>query len=168
MSWRNILKMPTDDPEEWREQMGDVTNTFMLTNKTWNEAGGQVRRNYYSRDEELNPDKPTEGFRFASLDEIEEILGRELTVDDFSVSSNNWMHPEGDAFNKIGLEGQRILAERYLIYVKKHKTFPVRVKDVDGTSYTYNNMDELLEGSDRMHIALELVGHMKGLDILGL
>jgi hypothetical protein len=41
-------------------------------------------------------------------------------------------------------------------------------QDVYGTLYTYNNMNELLEGSDSMHIALELVGHMKGLDILGL
>lgn len=167
MSWKKILKMPTDDPDEWLEQRGDFMNSFMLTDKTWNEAGGQIKRNLYTRDEEPIPEEEAkEGFRFASIDEIEKILGRELTVDDFSVSQNNWMRQEGAVFNKIGLEGQKELAERYLRYTKKHTKFPTR-RRIDGKPITYNNMNELLDDDGKIHIALELVGHMKGLDILG-
>ncbi len=160
--------MPTDDQDEWIEQRGGNENSFMLTNETWKEAGGKTQKNRFSKDE-FNPDEPIEGFRFASLDEIEEILGRLLSVNDFNVSPVNWANQKGAVFDKIGIQGQKILAERFLKYVKKHWTFPIR-RWTKGKSepVIINNLEEWTNKGKFPETAFELVGREKALRILGL
>lgn len=129
MSWFNLLKAPTDSIEEWRKDRQD----YVLKDKVWREAGGNRTKNSYRED--INSIEPTEhskeGFRFAKIEEIEEMLGRDMTVNDFQPAPINWRKQEGVVFDRIGKEGQIELAKQFLIR-QKEVVFPF---EMDGIMY---------------------------------
>ncbi len=99
-NWKSILKMPISDERK------DVTEWFMLKDDVWKEAGGR---------------KYNEGFRYAHLDDIEEILGRKLNIHDFTKAPVNWVESKPYIIERIGEEGRKILAEKYLKFTKPTK-----------------------------------------------
>jgi hypothetical protein len=93
VKWKDILKAPTDDLAEWKKDR----QSYMLKDKVWREAGGNHSRNAYRDDptSEETQDRPNSdtGFRFAKIEEIEEILDRKMTVDDFQTHPLSFSNP---------------------------------------------------------------------------
>ena len=138
----------------------------MLSRDTWNAAGGK-----YSPVRGSRRDKPTkeesEGFRFATLDEIEEILDRKMTVDDFALAPINWHKQSGVVFDKIGIEGQKKLAEKWLQW-QGEEGFPKGTINIDTRKeITYNTPEEYME-DEQVKLAMNLIGDFyKVMDLLG-
>jgi len=106
--WEIILKRPiTNNPKKQRDH-------FMLKDNVWAEAGGRDQME-------------DEGFRFADLDDVEEILDRELTVDDFTEAPVNWSEiwrggANDPVVKRISRTGIQTLAR---LYLKRQDTFPM-------------------------------------------
>jgi hypothetical protein len=111
--WKSILKMPvTNDPNEH-------TQRYNLKDSVWKEAGGRHEIETEFRRNELGGVNSysimSDGFRFAELDDIEEILGRKLIIDDFSAAPINWRYEKDYIIDRIGEEGRKQLAYNYAI-----------------------------------------------------
>tara|TARA_R110000744_G_scaffold80768_1_gene158645 strand:+ start:342 stop:797 length:456 start_codon:yes stop_codon:yes gene_type:complete len=106
--WKSILKAPAFNKKAFLQNDTQENLDYMLSDKTWRAAGGNRNNN---RTGKMDKD----GFSHASLDEIEEILGRPMVVSDFSSWPINWSTPEGPVFNRIGLKGQKELAKEFIL-----------------------------------------------------
>jgi hypothetical protein len=139
MSWFSLLKAPTNSLEEWKKD----GQRYVLLDEVWREAGGNHTKNAYMPTKQPIPADWREGansktgFRFAKIEEIEEILDRKMTVDDFSFAPINWRKQEGVVFDRIGKEGQVELAKRYLIQLKDME-FPIERGGI-----MYENLEQL-------------------------
>tara|TARA_R110002153_G_scaffold62494_5_gene168096 strand:+ start:1570 stop:2073 length:504 start_codon:yes stop_codon:yes gene_type:complete len=159
MSWFNLLKTPTDSIEEWRKDR----QNYMLKDKVWREAGGNRTKNAMREDptsiESIEPSK--EGFRFAKIEEIEEKLGRDMTVDDFQPAPINWRKQEGVVFDRIGKEGQIELAKQFLIR-QKDAVFPF-----ENDGILYENLQQWSRNK-KVRAAIRLIGRPSiGLKLMG-
>ena len=159
MSWFNLLKAPTDSIEEWRKDR----QNYMLKDKVWREAGGNRTKNAMREDptsiESIEPSK--EGFRFAKIEEIEEKLGRDMTVDDFQPAPINWRKQEGVVFDRIGKEGQIELARQFLIR-QKDAVFPF-----ENDGILYENLQQWSRNK-KVRAAIRLIGRPSiGLKLMG-
>mgnify|MGYP003672277002 FL=1 len=159
MSWFNLLKAPTDSIEEWRKDR----QNYMLKDKVWREAGGNRTKNAMREDptsiESIEPSK--EGFRFAKIEEIEEKLGRDMTVDDFQPAPINWRKQEGVVFDRIGKEGQIELAKQFLIR-QKDAVFPF-----ENDGILYENLQQWSRNK-KVRAAIRLIGRPSiGLKLMG-
>tara|TARA_R110002167_G_scaffold40753_3_gene124973 strand:+ start:1257 stop:1772 length:516 start_codon:yes stop_codon:yes gene_type:complete len=163
MSWFNLLKAPTDDLVEWKKDR----QAYMLQDKVWREAGGNHTKNAYMPTKQPIPADWREGansktgFRFAKIEEIEEILDRKMTVDDFAFAPINWKKQEGVVFDRIGKEGQVELAKRYLIQ-QKDQAFPI-----ENNGIMYDNLEQW-STSRTIRDAIRLIGRPSiGLKLMG-
>jgi hypothetical protein len=163
MSWFSLLKAPTNSPEEWKKD----GQRYVLLDEVWREAGGNHTKNTYMPTKQPIPADWREGansktgFRFAKIEEIEEILDRKMTVDDFSFAPINWRKQEGVVFDRIGKEGQKELARRFLIQ-EKDRTFPSEVNGI-----IYNNLKQWATNRT-IRAAIRLIGRPSiGLKLLG-
>tara|TARA_R100000005_G_C4874397_1_gene129210 strand:+ start:66 stop:512 length:447 start_codon:yes stop_codon:yes gene_type:complete len=100
--WWDILKENVG-----YEVMGEGNDSFMVTDEIWNEAN--ARR-------EFAGEGKYEGYthNFATIPDVEEGLGRRLTVDDFTPSPMNWVGDNPQILDRIGEQGRQQLIRKYL------------------------------------------------------
>lgn len=100
MSWENILKVRTNEetPERLHGQ-----DTFLVNDDIYRQAGGRVLGE-------------TEGDRFMDIEDIEEAIGRKLTIRDFKNHHLNWKsNTNKTLLDRVGgFRGQQQLAENQI------------------------------------------------------
>jgi len=101
-SWWNILKENVG-----YEVMGEGNDSFMVTDEIWNKAN--ARREFAGKGKYENITH-----NFATIPDVEEGLGRRLTVDDFTPAPINWLGDNPQIIDRIGEQGRQQLIRRYL------------------------------------------------------
>ena len=112
MSWKEILKLArTNNPTPEKLHGNDA---YLVNDDIYREAGGSVID--FSR---MKPDgtyESSEGDRFMDIEDIEEAIGRKLTIDDFKNHHLNWKsNTNKTLLDRVGgFRGQQQLAENQI------------------------------------------------------
>ena len=112
MSWKEVLKLARTNDSSPDKLHGP--NAYLVNDDIYREAGGQVLGFG-----ERTPENPTgayvetEGDRFMDIEDIEEAIGRKLTIDDFKLHHLNWVsNTNKTLLDRVGgFEGQQKIAE---------------------------------------------------------
>ena len=109
MKWKNILKLARTNDATPEKLHGD--DAYLVNDDIYRQAGGSVID--FSR---MKPDgtyESSEGDRFMDIEDIEEAIGRKLTIDDFKSHHLNWKSDTNKTLlDRVGgFKGQQKLAE---------------------------------------------------------
>ena len=115
MSWREILKLARTNDATHDKQHGP--DSYLVNDDIYREAGGQVLG--FGRPTSENPTGSyieTEGDRFMDIEDIEEAIGRKLTINDFKNHHLNWKsNTNKTLLDRVGgFKGQQRLAENQI------------------------------------------------------
>lgn len=130
MSWKNILKLARTNDATPDKQHGP--NAYLVKDDIYRQAGGSVI-DFSSRgsDGKFNS---SDGDRFMEIEDIEEAIGRKLTINDFKIHHLNWVsNTNKTLLDRVGgFKGQQKIAEAQVSEMldSLHRGMPVKSQEM--------------------------------------